>query len=53
MFGYKFGYIVELMITNPFKGTDIDGAIEKLNTTGRTLWCMCKLEDHHPAGNKK
>ena len=51
MVGYKFDYVVELMVTNPFKrSTDIDGAIEKLNSTGAdSVIGMCKLEDHHPA----
>ena len=55
MVGYKFDYVVELMVTNPFKrSTDIDGAIEKLNSTGAdSVIGMCKLEDHHPARIKK
>ena len=53
--GYKYDYVVELMVTNPFKqSTDIDGAIEKLrDTDADSVIGMCKLEDHHPARIKK
>lgn len=53
--GKPYEYVVELMCTNPMKTVeDIDGAIEKLITTGAdSVIGVHRLEDHHPIRIKK
>jgi CMP-N,N'-diacetyllegionaminic acid synthase len=53
--GIRYDYVVELMCTNPMKTVaDIDGAIEKLITTGAdSVVAVHKLDDHHPIRIKK
>lgn len=53
--GMRYDYVVELMCTNPMKTVaDIDGALEKLVTTGAdSVVAVHRLEDHHPIRIKK
>ena len=46
----EYEYVVELMCTNPMKTVDdIDGAIEKLMSTGAdSVIGVGRVEDHHP-----
>lgn len=53
--GERYDYVVELMCTNPMKTVeDIDGALEKLLTTGAdSVIGVHRLDDHHPIRIKK
>lgn len=51
----KYDYIVDFMCTNPFKTVeDLDGCIEKLDTTGAdTVVAVNRVWDGHPARIKQ
>ena len=53
--GESYGYIIELMVTNPLKTVeDVDSCLEKLDETGAdSVIGVIKLEDHNPARIKK
>ena len=53
--GYKYDYIIELMVTNPLKIVDdIDACISILHDSQcDSVIAMHMLEDHHPARIKK
>ena len=54
-FGKKFDYVIELMVTNPFKTVkDIDSCIELLQSSGAdSVVAVKRVEEHHPARLKK
>ena len=47
----KYGYLVEVMVTNPLKiASDIDACIEKLHATGAdSVTSVVRIYDHHPS----
>ena len=51
----KYDYVVELMVTNPFKkAIHIDEVIKKhIETSADSVIGVCKLYDHHPERIKK
>jgi len=53
--GKKYDYVVELLVTNPFKtSVDIDNVIEKqVYTDADSVIAVMPLEDHHPIRIKK
>lgn len=55
LFEKKFDYVIELMVTNPFKSSkDIDSCIELLQTSGAdSVIAVKRVEEHHPARLKK
>jgi CMP-N,N'-diacetyllegionaminic acid synthase len=55
LFGKKFDYVIELMVTNPFKTVeDIDSCIELLQSSGAdSVVAVKRVEEHHPARLKK
>lgn len=54
-FGKKFDYVIELMVTNPFKtAKDIDSCIKLLQSSGAdSVVAVKRVEEHHPARLKK
>jgi CMP-N-acetylneuraminic acid synthetase len=53
--GFKYDYVIELMVTNPFKTfRDIDKAVEMLSTSGAdSVIAVKRVYDGHPARIKK
>jgi CMP-N-acetylneuraminic acid synthetase len=53
--GEQYGYVIELMVTNPLKTVeDIDSAIKKLiDTRADSVIGVVKTEEYHPARLKK
>ena len=53
--GFRFDYVVEIMVTNPFKNSrDIESAVRLLHETGAdSVIGVKKLDDGHPARIKK